>query len=349
MPPSAPPHHAFTRKDLLILVLLLLAGAQCTLAIFYNNVSYINLKLYEAGRERNPFQERVAMIPLLRLAAHSPHLQRVAALLDAHDRRYPGRTGPECAEPYTPEKLACVLVGLLSMMGALAILVSLGRRHTPRVWWLPAALFLCILYVSFAARYEQNFWYPYDLPHMFLFGAASLAIFTGRPRLMLLCFALDLHFRETAIFLIPLTLCFLQQGWKRRQVLTLATAMLLAWAIVRVLVVHQFGHNRTEAGSHVLINLHSLLLPLNWPAFASVLGFLLVPVWLGRRYLSASMQWFLWATLPGLAAMVWFGIWSESRVALEWTMPYALLAATECHAAFLRHTPPESSPEGLPA
>jgi hypothetical protein len=61
------------------------------------------------------------------------------------------------------------------------------------------------------------------------------------------------------------------------------------------------------------------------------------------------MQWFLWATLPGLAAMVWFGIWSESRVALEWTMPYALLAATECHAAFLRHTPAAAAPDTVPA
>src|SRR5579859_4028992 len=98
MPPTALPHHPFTRKDLLVLILLLLAGAHCTLAIFYNNVSYINLKMYAAGTERNPFQERVAMIPLLRLASQSPQLQRVAALLDAHDRRYPGRTGPDCAE-----------------------------------------------------------------------------------------------------------------------------------------------------------------------------------------------------------------------------------------------------------
>jgi hypothetical protein len=125
--------------------------------------------------------------------------------------------------------------------------------------------------------------------------------------------------------------------------------MLLAWAIVRVLVVHRFGHNPSQAGAHVLINLRSLLLPLNWPAFASVLGFLLLPVWLGRRYLSASMQWFLWATLPGLAAMLWFGIWSESRVALEWTMPYALLAATECHAAFLRGIPSERQHDGVAA
>lgn len=344
MPSTAPPHHGFTRKDLVVLVLLVLAAAHCTLAIFYDNVSYINLKQYEAGTERNPFQERVAMIPLLRLAAQSPPLERVAAYLDAHDRRYPGRTGPDCAERYTPEKLACVVVGLLSMMSALAVLVTLGLRRMRDVWWLPAALALVILYVSFAARYEQNFWYPYDLPHMLLFGTAALAILTSRPRLLLLCFLLDLPFRETAIFLIPLTVSFLQQGWKRRQVLTLASVMLVAWAIVRVLVVQRFAHNRSEAGVHVLNNLRSTLLPLNWPAFASVLGFLLIPIWSARRHLSASMQWFLWATLPGLAAMVWFGIWSESRVALEWTMPYALLAATECHAALLRATPNGRTP-----
>src|SRR5579859_8042463 len=196
MPPIAPPH-PFTGKDLLVLILLLLAGAHCTLAIFYNNVSYINLKMYAAGSERNPFQERVAMIPLLRLAADSPHLQRVAALLDAHDRRYPGRTGPDCGEPYTAEKLACVAIGLLSMMGALAVLALFGLRRMRRVWWMPAALALAMLYVAFAARYEQNLWYPYDLPHMLLFGTASLAILIGRPRLLLLCFALDLPFRET--------------------------------------------------------------------------------------------------------------------------------------------------------
>jgi hypothetical protein len=347
MPPSAPPHQPFTRKDLLILILLLLAGAHCTLAIFYNNVSYIHLKMYAVGTERNPFQERVAMIPLLRLAEHSPQLQRVAAYLDAHDRRYPGRNGPECAEPYTAEKLVCVVVGLLSTMGALAVLAALGLRRMRRVWWMPAAIALAILYASFAARYEQNFWYPYDLPHMLLFGTASLAILTGRPRLLLLCFALDLPFRETSIFLIPLTISFLQQGWKRRQVVTLASAMLLVWAIVRVLVVRPFAHNRSEAGVHVLVNLHSTLFPLNWPAFASVLGFLLLPIWSARRYLPASMQWFLWATLPGLGAMVWFGIWSESRVALEWTMPFAFLAATECYAAFLSVTPNGRTPEAI--
>jgi hypothetical protein len=63
----------------IVLALLVLACLQSTRAIFLQNVSWVDLHLYAEGRERMPFQGRVAMMPLLRAAGESRYVGLIAA------------------------------------------------------------------------------------------------------------------------------------------------------------------------------------------------------------------------------------------------------------------------------
>jgi hypothetical protein len=315
-------------KNAVAVVLLALAGAHCTLAIFYDNESWLDLQRYAAGTERNPFQERVAMAPVLRLAAESPRMARWGRWLEQRDRHLHYST------PVGPEEMASLMVAVGCMWGALVLCGLYGRERMPEVWWLPGATMLAMLYASYAARYEHALWYPYDMPHMLLFGAACACLLTGRPWWALLFFALDVPVRETSIYLVPLSACL---GWGRLRWKSVAGYMALGvtiWAAIRVPIMYVYRHNPTEVGSRLARNLHALASPADWPTLASTAGFLLAPVWLGRRRLDGTARAFLWLSLPCLAVSAYFGILIETRVFVEWTIPFALLAATEGASLF---------------
>jgi hypothetical protein len=318
-------------KRILICVLLVLGGTHCTLSIFYDNESWLDLARYAAGTERNPYQERIAMIPLLRLAEHSSKVRRLAQWLDQRNRRL------RFYVPVTPEEIACVVCGLFSVWGMLLVCSVYGEKHIPQFWWLPAMIGLTILYVAYASRYEHALWFPYDLPHMLLFGTACFLLLEDRPWLAMLFFVLDASVRETSIFFIVLIFCL---SGKRtlRQLAGMAGVCLLIWGSIRIIAIHKFGHNPTEAGSHLLRNIRTLASPADWPAVASAIGFLLIPVWMGRRYLNETARRFLWLSLPCLAVTTYFGLLIETRIFTEWTIPFALLAATEAIAAFQSQT-----------
>jgi len=315
-------------RNAVIAILLILAGIHCTLSIFYDNESWLNLAKYAAGNERNPYQERIAMIPVLRFGENSKTVQHLAVWFG----RRIGRMWP--MEPVSPEKLISLFAALPSVLGALAVCSLYGWKQAPRFWWLPPALAVAILYASYAARYEHALWFPYDLPHMFVFGAACACILTGQIFLFLIFFILDLPIRETSIYLIPLSFAFSVRRLKVKSVVVLMAGMLIAWLAVRIPIVHLFHGNETELGSRVSRNFHTLLSPIDWPTLASTLGFLLIPVWLARKYLNGTAKVFLWLTLPCLLITAYFGVLIETRIAVEWTIPFALLAATEAVRAF---------------
>ena len=339
-------------SNLVITLLLLLASGHCVQSIFYDNVSYISLEGYAAGTDHQPYQGRVGMIPVVRLAGRSTTLARIAAYINARERIEMGRAHEVCAEPMTAQKLACALVGFLCIIAAVAALSLYGWRRMRAMWWLSPSLVLAILYASLAARYLQALWFPYDLPHMFLFGAASICILTRRYWWLLLLFTLDVPFRETSIYLIPLCLSSFfpldprHRSWRRA--FALAGAMLVIWLAIRVPIAHHYSHNVTEMGNRVRANLRNLATPLHWPQIASIIGFLLVPVWMGRRYLSPASRAFLWWSLPCFAVTAYYGLWIESRVAIEWTIPFAALAAEELIARTVSRTPVLSIVSAVP-
>ena len=335
-----------SRGKSIALVLLVLACLHCTRAIFFQNVSWVDLKQYAAGQERSPFQERVAMMPILRIAAANPVVQQMAALLDREDRHLHGREALACAEVMSPEKLTSMVVATICNLLAVFLLFHYGKKFGA-LRWLPPLIFLAILYVSYAARYEEAFWYPYDLPHAFLFGVACVALLEGPLWLFFPLFLLDVPMRETSIFLVLVSFPFLLQRWGWKRAVMTSFALGMAWLAIRVPIAHHFAHNPSETGPRFLLNLKNLALLLHWPQMASLLGFTLLPIWLGRARLPRRYLIFLWTMLPCLCVTATFGIWIESRIAIEWSIPCAMLATIEFYH-LLRHVAlPETEPEPM--
>ena len=316
------------RGKVLALILLCMACIHCSRAIFFENVSWIDLKQYSIGQERSPFQQRVAMMPILRLGGSSSLMRRAAAMVDHAERHQAGRESILCAEVMSPEKLTSVIVGTGCNLAAVFTLFLYGRRFGA-MRWLPPVIFLGILYVSYAARYEQAYWYPYDLPHAMLFGLACLALLEGPIWLFFPLFLLDVPMRETSIFLILVSLPIFVERWGWKRALGTAAALGVTYLAIRLPIARHFAHNVSETGERFTLNLKNLALPLHWPQMASALGFLLLPIWMGRSGLPHRHRIFLWTMLPCLCVTVAYGIWVESRIAIEWSIPCALLATIE--------------------
>ncbi len=309
-----------------ILVLFLLASVHCTRSIFVDNVSLLDLQRYEQGLERTPFQSRVAMIPVLRWAHNNHALTRAAAFLDGSLRRTPHFSTPP--EDWTPEKVACLLLGTVAVLAAVAAGIRYGDRHFRTLWWLPSALMLPMLYTANAARSEMQFWYPYDLPHFAIFGLAALCLLEDRPLPMLFLFMLDTPVRETSIYLIPLTLAMgFDRGQQRRAIIT-AAGMLAFWLPIHYAIARRFAANPSDTNISLLAVGRAVGNPLHWPQIASAFGFLLLPLLMSWRYLTRSQRSFLLGAAPCAVITLLFGIWYETRIWNEWILPVSVLAAS---------------------
>ena len=311
-----------------VYVLFLLAAVHCTRSIFADNVSLIDLPRYAVGLERNPFQSRVAMMDLLRWAHGNATLERVAAWFDSSLTRTPHFAVPP--EHVTPEKLVCIGVGLLAVLGMVGMAIWVGHRQMPRaVWWLPGVLTLGMLYATYAARYEAQFWYPYDLMHFALFGAAALCLLEDRWWMALALFTLDVPVRETAVFLLPLVIGLGFIDGTLRRAMGFCAMMLAIWLPMRAMIFLRFRMNPSEVSVRGIGFARALLNPLHWPQIATAFGFLAVPLWLNRKLLPERQRVVLYAALPGLLVTTLFGIWYETRIYDEWILPASLMAATE--------------------
>jgi hypothetical protein len=164
---------------------------------------------------------------------------------------------------------------------------------------------------------------------MLLFGLSCLCLKEGQIWPVFPLFALDVPMRETSIFLVIVAGPFLHKHYKRGIVAITLFTMSAYWVAIRFIISKVFYLNTSETGSRLTINLKNLALPLHWPQMASALGFLLVPIFLGREYLPGVMQKFLLLMIPCLLVTAWFGMWIESRIFLEWSVPVAYLATVE--------------------
>src|SRR6185312_1738070 len=300
-------------KNISAAFLLLCATAHCVLSIFYTNQSFITLRDYAEGREKLPFQGRMLMSFLLGGTEHNHMLLSVAARFTHH---------VAMPEPFTVYKLVSLIAALLATAALGVALSAASRRLNIRPWWLPWSLLLLILYVSYAARYEQNLWYPYDLPHMAVFGLAAIFLFIDEPLWFVLAAALDCSIRETALFVIVLAVVmrFRQRSW------WLATgAGTLAWIASRIAVHYLYPHNpvildpRPEQVRY--------LLPWHWPQLLSIVGFLPIPVLLSRRFLPPMHRRALYAAPALMISTFYFAVWAETRAWLEWSTAFAIWAS----------------------
>jgi hypothetical protein len=116
-------------------------------------------------------------------------------------------------------------------------------------------------------------------------------------------------------------------------------ALVAAWAVVRALIARHFAHNPSMTGSRIPRNLGDLLSPRHWPQMASALGFLLPVVTLNWRRLSVRSERMLWAMWACMPVLLYFGIWTESRIFDEFTLLVAVLA-TEALMSYLQQWRP---------
>ena len=84
--------------------------------------------------------------------------------------------------------------------------------------------------------------------------------------------------------------------------------------------------------------------PWHLPQLFSVLGFLPIPILLGRRYLPAMHRRGLYAAaFLMILGTFYFANWVESRAWIEWSTAFAIWAALELSAAPLQPTKPTAS------
>lgn len=307
--------------------LLLLATVHCAASLFFVNYSYLDLKAYAVGKEKMPYQGRLAMMPIIAMAGRSPRFVALTAKIDDAMAAHPR----SAFKSVTPEEFACMIVGGFSLLFSVSVATIYGMKRFPRLWWLPPSLMLAMLYVTQSARYETALWYPYDLPHAALFGTACVLVLEGAWLPVLLLFTIDLPVRETGIFLVGVCLTV---GWARgqfRQALTVSGLMVALWVPFRIYLRHRFAGNASELGLHYSSTLHVLMNPLHWPQIASAFGFLLVPMVLSNRRLSRPQRAFMLGALPCLAVTLAFGVWSETRIFGEWLLPAAVLMSAEVY------------------
>lgn len=333
------PPRNWGRRDLLIFAFLLLFTVQCVRSDFFvNESSRIDWRSYAAGTYSMPYQGRVGMMPILRWAEHNSLMVRGAAKYQAMMI-----AGSRFEEPVTVEKFIALLVGLLAALFLAGYAIWYGRRQGFQPWWLPSVLLLLIMTISLSVRSEHNVWTPYDLPHAALFGIAVMCAFQSQWLAMLLLFALDVPVRETSIFLLAVSVPMSYLAWRERpqrnlRVAAMGLAMAAYWFAWRVVIQRWFAHNPNDTGARFANNLHELLFIHHWPQTLCAGGYLIIFIWLERRLLPAKTRILLYCTLITAPVTLYFGVWGETRIWLEWSLPWAVLAATQLQQ-YLRPAP----------
>jgi hypothetical protein len=314
-------------KKLLIVFILFLAAIQCVRSVYEETVSFYDWHAYALGQAPLPFQGRVGMMPYIRWAENSARMHELGDKYEAISE-----VGTKMPEVMTVEKFASLLAALFSMLILVGASIWYGIRCEYEPWWLMAALVIVIVTLTLVVRVEANYWYVYDLPHAALFGLASICILERWWLPLLILFAIDAPVRESAVYLVILTVAsFANKQNKKDRVMAGMVAVLMAvyWSALQLAVHHRFAHNEDDTGPHLSLNLHTVLMPHHWPQLLSAGGYLPLFVWLERRRLSSNQRVFLWSALLCVPVTLYYGIWVETRIWLEWTLPLALLASAE--------------------
>ena len=325
----------FGRRDWLIAFVLLLATIQCVRADFFVNNTFVDWHAYAMGQAALPYQGRAGLMPIFRWAETTAWVRHVAD-------RYAAtvRVGTLYYEPVTVEKFMSLVLGLISLVAMMLVAAWWSRRRGLRPWWMGNVLLLAVVTVTTTMRATQNYWYAYDLPHAALFGIGAMLGLEGYWAAMLVCFAVDVPLRETALFSILMLapVYFVQQGQDRSRwwkTAALAGGMGGYWAAVRLAIARRFAGNLNLTYPRLGQNLHELVYPHHWPQLFSAGGYLVIFVWLERQRLSREQRVLLYGCAACVPLTLWFGVWTETRVWMEWSLPIAGLAAVEV-AAWLR-------------
>ncbi len=289
---------------IVVWLILVFAALQIGRAAVSQNSPFIDPHQYAHLAGKSPYQNRIAMAPVLLAAEHSKEFA-------TFHRVFFGKTVDD------PLELASMLVDSLCLVLLLPITAALRRSFTPQpaISWLAPALMLLVVAFTYVVRYEQRFSYPYDFPSMLLFNLGLLAILARRGWLLTLLLAVAIPNRETAVFLVPVW--FWLQWRERRYISAVAYSALgvviaAAWYVEIKSILHSPD---VPYLFPFVYNLYVTLLPAHWPQLLSVFGFLAIPMWLLRSYLTDPRLKAAWlSAVPFILAALIVGVWRETRI-----------------------------------
>jgi hypothetical protein len=161
---------------------------------------------------------------------------------------------------------------------------------------------------------------------------------SGRDWLYYILYPIAVLNRETICFL---TVFFVIWKWqelrtqkgklRREDALRLAAhglAQAAIWIVLKVWLARRFAGNIYDYGStptnppvigHMMLNLHELVRPQQWPVFLSVFGFLLPVLWLQRQWIqNGGIYWSCKIVIPlWFVGMFFMGLLPEIRIFSE--------------------------------
>ncbi len=307
------------RSNLIVFFLLVMGTLHCARAIFFTNSSWIDLKAYEAGTAPNPYQSRALMVPVLRWASHVRVLQRIA---DWQDRVAPAH------EPASPEKMICIGVGIVALLLSAYLLTRFRLRSTSSRWWLPWLIFLEILFTSYAARSSQANWYPYDLLNLLFCTVAAIGIYYRVWWPLAALMPLATANRETTICWVVIWVFAVYKEQRPTRTLVQAAVLTALWALVFFPLKLHYSAQPFEEQAQRVMNLKYVLGPWSWPQLFSAVGFLPVLLVLYCRDLSPRHKRILLGICLSAAPILWRGLWTESRIFLDF-VPLTVLICME--------------------
>jgi hypothetical protein len=318
-------------RRILVFVTYFMATVQIAGCYFTVVRPYINTALYEAGKERLPFQTRLLMMPLMRWA-HGNGLASASASLLAHSKFWYLR-------PPEPEAIVQPWVNLASLFIAgfatQRIYEAASRARGSHGGFLSLfvyPVFLLLFAVQYILHTIQNFRFIYDLPSLAFFAVGLWLIHARKhPLLFAALFLVATLNRETTLLLLPffiLSAAVQPDGsleWRRAWSLrTLAVVLPLAalWCAWHLYIFHHFRENASEYYPRVSLNLFTFAHPRYWPQLLSAGGFLFPFLLLFRRSIAdAQLRLWMWTLPIWLGFMFFWGILVETRVFGE-LVPY---------------------------
>ncbi len=313
-----------------VTALKLLATVQVVWFYLARTQSQMDLRRFELGLERTPFQYRLLLMLPLRWAHQASLLQAAGQWLTLQRAWFPHGVRPEG-----------ILEAAINMLSVFATAWAVERmyRRSSRTQALAPFVFglvLLLVHSTYSLMTYHAHRFPADMPAMAFFALGSYLIYTEKhPAWFVLIFVLSTCNRETSLMLlllIPLARgagrgqSFWAQASKASTFLLIAV-MAAFWLGWRLWVAHRFAANASAAGPRLLLNLATLCIPLAWPQLLAAGGFLLPAMLAVRRRLrDPVLRSWLWMLPAWFGCMLYFGLFIEIRIFGE-LIPYVALCS----------------------
>jgi len=265
---------------------VLLACAHFSLTYAQRCPPFLTLQSYAAGQAALPYQARVLMAWVLKSSVDSTFVTWVATMSNHFVRdRY---------EVVTIFSSALgMLVAIWATRRSLTVLTADARFAQGA-----SLLVLWMSYFMLAVPYGLTYSLPYDVPSLGFFALGLMLVIAERTWLLPLLIGVGTLNRETICFVI---LFYAVWTWvmagprpvseKLQRVTPMVLLLSAIWVGIKLYLRMRFAHNAAEAHGNglfqtlVLHNLSFLVNPSQWPLFASLFGFTLPVLWLGRRWI----------------------------------------------------------------